>query len=955
MRGTSFYRAMVQRIVPRCTRHLRSISFRTFLMLLVVSLIIILTFTFLMIPRGKNLIVKGLEAQARSLSASIQEVSGNAFVTGDYSFIVDHSMQVMKGSQSIRYIIVVKQNGMSMIHTPDTWTQMDHPDPKWTPTGSTGPGGGIVYSSITGSDVYHYSFPLQFSGIDWGMLYIGLSLDAYRAEVRAMYRDIVLLGLFCFIIAALVSYLLARQLTKPILLLRSTADRIVQGDREARARITSGDEVEDLAHSFNRMTDTMVETQRDITAARDYIQNILSSMNEALIVFDTDTMITMVNKAALILLGCAEEEVLGQSIRRFMQKDGQARSDGGFGELMEKGYLTNVERVFINRTGVRIPTLVSCSLVRDADGTPQAAVLAVSDITERKRAEQMLEQSRQEAIRANEAKSQFLANMSHEIRTPMNGVLGMLDLLLHSRLTPEQKRYAGTAYSSANLLLGLINDILDLSKIEAGKLTLEIIDLNLNDLLGEVMDVISTSAGHKGLSLDLKVDEGVTSSLRGDPVRIRQVLINLAGNAVKFTERGSVTVRVRLVERRAHTELLRFEVTDTGIGLTPEAQDRIFNPFTQADASTTRRHGGSGLGLSISRRLVSLMGGEIGVESMPGEGSTFWFSLPLGLSSARGQGVNQNALAHGISAGRNEEMEQTRNEMAHLSMADDDFSDCRVLLAEDNTVNQQVVVAILSEYRCTVDTANNGKEALEMFCRNPYDLVLMDCQMPVMDGYQAVGMIRKWEREREVRPSSIVALTAHAMEGDREKCLTAGMDDYLQKPFNRETLLAMFSKHVRTDGRQKTGNMRNIDRDHQAANVMERARSHREIDQESPGHVDWAVLDELRALQKKGDPDIVEQLVEMFVTQTSFMMETLGKAVETGNPEEILQMAHRLKSSSAQMGAHALASLLKELEIIGREGTLDAALETFSRVVKEFDAVTVTLRTRCPPATRSLT
>ena len=773
--------------------HNRSIFFRSFRMLLALSLIIIIIFALMMIPREKSSILKGLESQAKSLSASIASVSGNAFVTGDYSFIVDHNMQVMRGSTDIRYIVIGKHDGLSIVHTGDKWEQREKPDPAWTPGGSVVQGGRILTSDIVKGEVYHYSFPLEFSGIDWGVLHIGLSLERYSADVRAMYLTLILFSIACFVIAICLSYMSARQLTAPILLLRETADRIVQGDTLARARITSGDEVEDLARSFNLMTDTMVKAQGDISAAHDYTQNILRSITESLIVLDHAGKIAMVNRATLDWLGYEEQELLGQDMSLVLGPGGERPLSREIRENMNgKAAFANAERTFHTKTGGTIPVLFSWSVMHQGDAVVPGIVCVAIDITERKQTEAILEKSKEAAEAASRAKSEFLANMSHEIRTPMNGVLGMVDLLLETDLTAKQRNFANMANRSAQNLLNILNDILDLSKIEAGKLSLEFIDFNVRRVVNDVIELFAVESHSRGIFIESSLDEDAIPIVRGDPVRLRQVLVNLVGNSVKFTEKGGITIGVSQVEGEQERVTLRFQVSDTGIGISAEKRQGIFDAFTQADASTTRKHGGTGLGLAISRQLVSLMGGKIGVESAEGKGSTFWFTVNL--EKGLGERFCEREKTASPFEWRISSADRAKGVTGAAGEAD--WASCRILVAEDNRVNQPGVAVIISQWGCQVEVVYNGREAIEAIMRESYDIALMDCQMPEMDGYEATRIIREWEQASNHPRTPIIALSADAMQGDRDKCLASGMDDYLPKPFQQEQVYAILKRYI---------------------------------------------------------------------------------------------------------------------------------------------------------------
>ena len=499
-----------------------------------------------------------------------------------------------------------------------------------------------------------------------------------------------------------------------------------------------------------------------------YTRSLIESNIDALMTTDPYGIITDVNKQMEALTGCTRDELIGAPFKSYFTDP--ERAEAAIKLVLSDKKVTDYELTACALDGKQTVVSYNATTFYDRSRTLQGVFAAARDVTERKRVEAELREAKAAAESASRTKSEFLASMSHEIRTPMNAIMGVADLLAKTSLSPEQDKYVQIFRRAGDNLLNLINDILDLSKVEASQIELERTGFSLNDHLEKVIEMVAARAQEKGLALVCEIAPNVPTELVGDPTRLRQVLLNLLGNAVKFTESGEVSLRVT---RDADPTTLRFTVSDTGIGIPGAKLAQVFERFTQADSSTTRRFGGSGLGLTISKRLVELMGGRIWVESELGKGSVFAFAVPLEVRAL----ANRSAAV----------LVGTGPEPSLPAL--------RVLLVEDSSDNRTITVAYLKDTPYRVEFAENGALAYETFIAGHYDLVLMDRQMPVMDGLTATRAIRAWEQANQRPPTPIIALTASALKGDRETCLAAGCTAFLTKPIKQDALLQAIKEH----------------------------------------------------------------------------------------------------------------------------------------------------------------
>ncbi|MFP4471079.1 MAG: ATP-binding protein [Bacteroidales bacterium] len=525
---------------------------------------------------------------------------------------------------------------------------------------------------------------------------------------------------------------------------------------------------------LNKTSSDLNDALRSLHTRAEELSTLLSAIPAFVYFKNKDLQYQVVNKTFEDFLQVKLSDIKGKTIKDVLPDYEATGYTSCEKEVLATGVPQyNIEEVITN-AGERIWLSTNLAPFKNNQGEVIGLVGVSYNITDRKQYENQLMNAKEQAEAGTRSKSEFLANVSHEIRTPMNGIIGMTEIMRQSTLTSEQQQHLSVIETSANSLLSLINDVLDFSKIEAGKLNFEIQQFHLDNVLNDVENILKARASEKGLKLKIIKAKGIPPLLKGDPYRLRQILLNLANNAVKFTDNGFVNISIRLEEEKKRKVLLYFEVEDTGIGISKEGMKLLFHEFSQVDASTTRRYGGTGLGLSISKKLANMMKGDIGVESQPGKGSKFWFT-------AQFEAVDEKPVAE----------RQAENTTWDFTAKID--KDLRVLLVEDNKINQKIARFNLENAGHHVDLAENGEEAVSKFKAGTYDLILMDVLMPVMNGFIATAKIREIENSSHEHSNKktrtpIIALTANAMKGDREKCLAAGMDGYLSKPFKQKDL-----------------------------------------------------------------------------------------------------------------------------------------------------------------------
>jgi two-component system, sensor histidine kinase and response regulator len=934
--------------------------------------------------------------------------------------------------------------------------------------------GNVVYPEkkhqgiVWGKSQLSYTAPVYLYSQDVGWLYLEADVNDLSERLRSFELLSILIACSCLLLVYALTAALQRSISGPIRELAGVARAVAAEKRYSlRAPPLSGKEIRQLSADFNHMLEEIENRDRALTEARDTLEiRVVARTNEledevnerrraeealqqseqlfrnlsaaapvGIFLSGEDGNCLYVNPNWCDMVGMNLVEAMGTGWQKAVHPEDLDRVRDEFQQAARSGKrFHSTYRCKTKKGGVVLVEVVARA-VSEEGRSGQNYIGIVQDVTERFEAANRLKEAKEAAEAASRAKSEFLANMSHEIRTPMNGILGMTELALDTELTPEQKEYLGMVKTSAESLLGILNDILDFSKIEAGKLELESTPFSVLDCIENALQPLASSAQKKGLELTWCAKGEIPDSLMGDPTRLRQILINLGGNAIKFTKKGEVSVSAELVSHPGETTLIRFAVSDTGIGIPKEKHEQVFDAFSQADSSTTREFGGTGLGLSISARLVRMMQGEIGLESEPGKGSSFFFTLPFGtaactdsaspivysdlegksvlvvddneinrelllrllprwglqpvaaeggsealavfernlgggtpfpiilldqnmpqmdgyevaaqirkmappagtailiLSSSPNAADQQRADALGIArrlvkplrrAVLLEAMLQAFKSTAASRAGDQSAgpapsrSHLRLLLVEDNRVNQTLAIRILEKMGHHVTLAVNGREAVELVQKSEFDLVLMDIQMPVMSGIEAVQKIREGEADIKTRVP-VIAMTANAMTGDAEKYRRAGMDGYVSKPIRTEFL--------RQEIDRLTGPRRQME-DH----IMQPDNANH---QQHDAAFDFSEL----LTRVDNDRELLVDLLTIFKQEFPRHLQGLRDAVATGEPAHIAVASHTLKGMLSNLAASRATKLAALIEQLARQGQA----HDFANLLSDFEAEAETL------------
>ncbi len=908
---------------------------------------------------------------------------------------------------------------------------------------------GALLTQMQG-DVLAVSTPIWIGESPLGGVKIGLSLDGVRDDIERLrakhaqitreeleknLRTLVMTTLMLIVLAVALAITMARSLIRPIRRLSEFARQVGQQNYLVDEPADRKDELGDLIRSFGKMSQDLQET----TISKEHYEGIINNMNEMLLVLAPDERVVATNVAAQKMTGAKPDELVGKSARSLFAGTGQARWDAWIKKIRNADRPAQEEFQLASGSDNETIVSVSGSVMKDSTNNIRNIVCVLRDITDQVKFHEKLRAEKEKAIKASQAKSDFMARMSHEIRTPMNGILGMNQLLLGTDLSARQRHFANRIEQSGHLLLDVINDILDISKIEAGKMTISEAPFDLYEILEKLVDLLGENACSKELELGYFCSSAVPAKVRGDSARLQQVLFNLVGNAIKFTEQGEVLLRVTSPSGTEERPVVRFEVIDSGIGISSSDRRKIFEKFVQIDGSLTREFGGTGLGLSITRQLVEMMGGKIGFDSQPRKGSTFWFELPLtketdhspqsekvsdissmlvvhknarirhliceqvaewGVSCVSEEhllpesiraiatagvvlleldtenrselsavakltglpefnhlhfvalvGMNQviepNELT-GFNISRTLQKPLRMSSLRQLFQEDTGPSTARagqgaeslaassgtlnatanrILLVEDNPVNQEVTLLMLEQLGLRADLAKNGREAVEAFSQTEYSLVLMDIQMPVMNGFEATEKIRQMEGARPgAARIPIIAQTAYLVDENLKDPLISGMDDKLGKPFNLRQLSKVLERWLPSSNSMIE----------EAATSVQLKQA---LEKDSMAVLDPEAFEQVRVLCTGNSTITVEGMIRLYIDDAEELLSDLGRAIGENNCKTVRSITHQLRSSSALVGALNFSKMISRLNEVARNDKLNEASDLLASIEKEFARV----------------
>jgi len=792
-----------------------------------IIIIIILTMTAVFGYFMKTAVQRSLEAEidkrAFAIGKHFAELSAEADLNGSTSVLQTHLTDYIATETYLAYIIVFDSEGRIQADS------FKYPLPM------------EVYSAIRAGKRTKSMLDLRLSdGTELEDFFVkagiggqgGVHVGIYESKIVSLINSLMLrlapFLLSMILAGAVVAYLLASAITRPLKILSRGVERVTCGDLDFMINVRTRDEIGQLAVAFNSMTEKLNVT----TVSREYMEKLINSMDDVLLVMSPDGVVQSVNRAYCELFECLPEAIIGRRADQFDEHDAPMCMYSAFRHLPATGRSQGIESSCRTSSGRLVPILFSLAVMKDDHGREQSIVCAAQDISNLKNVQTALQQKQSEieevnrnlenmvamrtaelavgneslraevaerrkkteelktardvAESASRAKTEFLANMSHEMRTPLNSIIGGTEYLESESLTPDQHRCLTMIRLAGASLLVQVNDLIDLARIESGHLELYANKFNLVDTLETAVNMLRLNALKKKMEITLVIAPDIPHFVIGDQARLQQVLVNLVANAIKFTDDGGeVFVTAMGGQSELHAKEVYFQVRDTGIGIETSKIEMIFEAFAQADSSITRRYGGSGLGLAISQRLVKAMGGSFKVDSEPGAGSTFTFSIKFPLSDDAVATQQRIPPGSQVVDGPGAETEAQRPDKP-----------ARLLLVDDSMENRQLMKLLLARQPLEIDEADNGQEALKLFGQNEYSLVLMDIQMPIMDGYSATRLIRKTEESACRSRTPVVALTAHAYEMDILRCKEAGCDDHMAKPFKKKNLLDCLANYL---------------------------------------------------------------------------------------------------------------------------------------------------------------